>query len=116
LEEHAKAWTTNGDERYVVPPLGGFFGVERARQPFTICHAQLVRLHSDVVFNPQGRAKMKKFFCLATYWLVVFLPIGLILFSMPQKRRLILAVPAGMALALFWERGLKKWKQLWHVG
>ncbi len=58
---------------------------------------------------------MKKIFCLVTYWLIVLAPIALILASMPQKRRLILAVPAGMALALFWERGLKKWKRLWRL-
>jgi hypothetical protein len=59
--------------------------------------------------------KMKKIFCLATYWLLILAPVVLILFSMPQNRRLILAIPAGMVLALFWERGLKKWKQLWRV-
>ena len=58
---------------------------------------------------------MKKIVCLVTYWLIVLVPIGLILSSMPQKRRLILAVPAGMILALFWDRGLKKWKRLWRV-
>jgi hypothetical protein len=58
---------------------------------------------------------MKKIFCLVTYWLIVLVPIGLILASMPQKRRLILAIPAGMVLALFGERGLKKWKQLWRL-
>jgi hypothetical protein len=59
---------------------------------------------------------MKKIVCLVTYWLIVLAPIALILASMPQKRRLIFAVPAGMSLALFGERGLKKWKQLWRVG
>ncbi len=59
---------------------------------------------------------MKKIFCLVTYWLIVLVPIALILFSMPQKRRLILAIPAGMVLALYGERGLKKWKRLWRVG
>jgi len=58
---------------------------------------------------------MKRIVCLVTYWLLLLAPIALILFSMPQKRRLILAIPAGMALALFGGRGLKKWKQLWHV-
>ena len=58
---------------------------------------------------------MKKIVCLVTYWLVVLAPVALILASMPQKRRLILAVPAGMVLALFGERGLKKWKRLWGI-
>ncbi|NOU35762.1 MAG: hypothetical protein HOO88_03185 [Kiritimatiellaceae bacterium] len=58
---------------------------------------------------------MKKIFCLVTYWLVILAPIALILASMPQKRRLLLAIPVGAVLALFWERGLKKWKQLWRV-
>ena len=58
---------------------------------------------------------MKKIVCLVTYWLIVLVPIALILASMPQKRRLILAIPAGMVLALFGERGLKKWKRIWNV-
>lgn len=62
-----------------------------------------------------GGEKMKKIFCLVTYWLIVLAPIALILASMPQKRRLILAIPVGVVLVLFGERGLKKWKQLWHV-
>jgi uncharacterized membrane protein len=63
-----------------------------------------------------GREKMKKIVCVVTYWLLLLAPIAAVLFSMPQKRRLILAIPAGMALALFGDRGLKKWKQLWRVG
>ena len=58
---------------------------------------------------------MKRIVCLVTYWLIILAPIALILFSMPQKRRLILAVPAGAILALFGDRGLKKWKRLWRV-
>lgn len=58
---------------------------------------------------------MKKIVCLVTYWLLVLAPVALILASMPQKRRLIVAVPAGAILALFGERGLKKWKRLWRV-
>ncbi len=58
---------------------------------------------------------MKKMACLVTYWLLVLAPIALILASMPQKRRLILAIPAGALLALYGERRLKKWKQLWRV-
>ncbi|MFA7256378.1 MAG: hypothetical protein WC047_02230 [Kiritimatiellales bacterium] len=58
---------------------------------------------------------MKKMVCLLTYWLLVLTPVALILASMPQKRRLILAIPAGALLALYGERGLKKWKRLWHV-
>ena len=58
---------------------------------------------------------MKKMVCLVTYWLLLLAPVALILASMPQKRRLILAIPAGAILALFGERGLKKWKRLWNV-
>jgi hypothetical protein len=58
---------------------------------------------------------MKKIFCLVTYWLLLLAPIALILFSMPQKRRLILAIPVGAVLAFFGERGLKKWKRLWGI-
>lgn len=53
--------------------------------------------------------------CLATYWLILLAPIALILASMPQKRRLMVAIPFGAALALFGERGLEKWKRLWGV-
>ncbi len=58
---------------------------------------------------------MKKIFCLVTYWLIVLAPVALILASMPQKRRLMVAVPCGIVLALFGDRGLKKWKRLWRV-
>jgi hypothetical protein len=58
---------------------------------------------------------MKKISCLVTYWPLVLAPVALILVSMPQKRRLIFAIPAGVILALYGERGLKKWKQLWNV-
>ncbi|MEI7851407.1 MAG: hypothetical protein WCH86_06200 [Kiritimatiellales bacterium] len=58
---------------------------------------------------------MKRIVCLVTYWLLLLAPIALILASMPQKRRLILAIPVGAVLAFFGERGLKKWKQLWRV-
>ncbi len=58
---------------------------------------------------------MKRIVCVVTYWLLILTPIALILFSMPQKRRLILAIPVGAVLAFFGERGLKKWKQLWRV-
>ncbi|MFA6174898.1 MAG: hypothetical protein WC701_14645 [Kiritimatiellales bacterium] len=50
---------------------------------------------------------MKKTLCLVTYWLLVLAPVALILASMPQKRRLIVAIPARALLALFGERGLK---------
>ncbi len=59
---------------------------------------------------------MKRIVCLVTYWLLLLAPIALILASMPQKRRLILAIPVGMVLALFGDRGIKKWKRLWRVG
>ena len=58
---------------------------------------------------------MKRIVCLVTYWLIILAPIALILFSMPQKRRLILAVPAGAIRALFGDRGFKNWKRLWRV-
>jgi hypothetical protein len=60
-------------------------------------------------------SEMKKLVCLASYWLIVLAPVALILASMPQRRRLVLAIPCGIILALFGDRGLKKWKQLWHV-
>jgi len=67
------------------------------------------------LFNPQGLETIKKILCLATYWLLILGPVALILASMPQPKRLFLAIPCGIVLALYGDRGIKKWKRLWNV-
>lgn len=91
-------------------------------QRFPICHTRAIRLHSrHRSLLPQQtatlteRKEMKKILCLVSYWLILLAPVALILASMPQKRRLIVAIPVGAVLAWFGERGLKKWKQLWRI-
>jgi len=58
---------------------------------------------------------MKRMVCLVSYWLVLLAPIALILVSLPQKKRLLLAIPIGALLVLFGDRGLKQWKRYWRV-
>jgi len=63
-----------------------------------------------------ARSSMRERACLATYWAIfIILPVALIWSHIPASVRWAVTLPAGFALVLIGERGIRRWKRIWRV-